>query len=49
MEGCAVDALLPTSDDILGSVKLRLRGVSWGKLMARRGRIPSEIRIEEAR
>lgn len=46
MEGGSVDAFLRTGDDILGSVKLRLRRISCCKVMTKEGMIPDESRIE---
>lgn len=46
MKGGAVDALLLAGDDILRSIELRLRRVSWYISMVRRRTVPDESRIE---
>ena len=47
MEGGAVDALLLAGKDILRSIELRLRTISWYRPIVMRGVIPNESRIEE--
>ncbi len=48
MEGGTIDALFLASDDILRSVELRLRSISWCQPMVTRRMIPDGSRIEGA-